>query len=231
MNDKLSDYDFADFGSSHGGSLNYARKIFNGKHGVGIDIDSAKVDAARSKGLEVIQGDLTQLEFPDDAFRFVTMMHFLEHLPTLAMARKCILTGVRTAREFVFIRQPWFSSDGYLASLGLKQYWSDWHGHPNRMDLLAFYQVLRQLPKDWEWDIYARSEVHDSTHSCIHPLSSPIDQHDYNPDVHPQKPVHHFTEPVFKETVCFIYRPDIDAEALAKKVKLLKLLQTSKNSF
>lgn len=227
MTEDFSAYDFADFGCSNGASIEQAQQLFQGGRGLGIDISESKVATARQSGFEVLQGDLTCLDVPDDAFRFVTMVHFLEHLPSLDLARKCIATGVRTARDFVFIRQPWFSSDGYLAQLGLKHYWSDWSGHPNRMDVLAFCLALRDLPKPWGWRIFGRYRIKDSSHESIHPLSSAQDQHAFDPEVHGRKPDVRFTQAVYKETACLVYRPTLDPATIMRKVSALEALQSS----
>lgn len=229
MIDKISGYEFADFGCSNGGSIQQAKKLFDARDGIGIDISPVKVARAKERGFNAIVGDLTNLDVPDDSFRFVTMVHFLEHLPSFEHAAKCIYTGVRAANEFVYISQPWFASDRFLEKLGLKQYWSDWSGHTNHMDLADFYLALRCIPKKWSWRIYGRYPIVDSKHSSIHPLNSPRDQHEFDPEIHPVKPNIIFRENVFKETVCLIYRPDIDADRTMSAVSSLTLLLSSES--
>lgn len=221
-------FDFADFGCSNGASIAQAQGVFGGGRGLGIDISGTKVANARAQGLEVLQGDLTKLEVPDEAFRFVTMVHFLEHLPSFDLACKCIATAVRTSRDFVFIRQPWFSSDAYLATLGLKLYWSDWSGHTNRMDVLDFYLALRDLPKpDWQWRIYGRYMIKGADDPSIHPLGSGQDQHAYDAAYHGAKSDVDFSQPVFKETVCVLCRPELDPSEVMSGVSSLTPLLRS----
>ncbi|HUF56148.1 MAG TPA: sulfotransferase, partial [Thermohalobaculum sp.] len=220
-------YDFADFGCSNGKSIAEARKQFGGTRGIGIDISAEKVRSARAGGFEVMQGDLTRLEVPDRAFRFVTMSHFLEHLPSPALAARCIETAVRTSREFVFIRQPWFATDGYLATLGLKQYWSDWRGHTNRMDPLDFYLAFRDLPEAWRWRVYGRYRIADSGHESLIPIGAPTNQHQYDPARHGPKPEARFDRPVYKETVALLCGPGVDFHAVEKRLSYVEPLVTS----
>lgn len=220
-------YDFADFGCSNGKSIAEARKQFGGTRGIGIDISAEKVERARAGGFEVMQGDLTRLHVPDRAFRFVTMSHFLEHLPSVALARRCIETAVRTSREFVFIRQPWFATDGYLATLGLKQYWSDWRGHTNRMDPLDFYLAFRDLPATWRWRVYGRYRIADSGHESLIPIGAPTNQHQYEPARHGPKPEVRFDRPVYKETVALLCGPAVDFHAVEKRISYVEPLIAS----
>ena len=48
--------------------------------------------------------------------------------------------------------------------------------------------------------IFFQSEIEDSSHAAVHPLSSPKDQHQWDPKEHDPKPDHKFTFPVFQET-------------------------------
>ena len=52
------------------------------------------------------------------------------------------------SKDFVFIQQPYFDADSYLFKKGLKLFWSDWRGHPNRMTSLDFNLLLRDLKKN-----------------------------------------------------------------------------------
>ena len=102
-----------------------------------LDINPKKVAAARAAGFDAKVADLTKLD-PEDigTVRFVIMSHFLEHLPDCKAAQACIESACGIAEKFVIIRQPYFDADGYLFSLGLKLYWSDWAGHPYHMSSL-----------------------------------------------------------------------------------------------
>jgi hypothetical protein len=205
----LAGYDFVDFGSSKGGSIEFSKQKLGGTRGLGLDIDAQKIATSRAAGFDVEQADVTQLD-PSKVgtTRFVTMMHFLEHLNGVSFAEKCIVSAVNIADEFVFIRQPFFDADDYLAALGLKLYWSDWHGHRNHMKIAELRSVLDDLllrKQIRRYIIFRRTPVEDSNDPCVHPASSPRNQHDWQAGKHPPKPFFKFHVPVFREIGAVIH--------------------------
>jgi hypothetical protein len=204
----LAPYDFVDFGCSSGGSIAFAMDRLGGRRGLGLDISPAKVNAARAAGFNVEVADVSTLD-PDliGTVRFVVMAHFLEHLPGRKAALACIASACRIAEEFVYIRQPYFDADGYLLSLGLKLYWSDWTGHPYHMSSLDLHNGLHAMLTKNEiarFLIFFRSEIRDSHDAALHPLSSSRDQHAWEAGVHGSKPEHEFPLPVYRETGAII---------------------------
>lgn len=197
-------FDFLDFGCSQGGSIKLAQSLFGQGRGLGLDIDPAKVATAREAGYDAMVADLTDPKVRHNLVRYVMLSHFLEHLPGLRTAEQAVTSAVRAAREFVYIAQPWFDSDGYLFKHGLKVFWSDWHGHPNRMTSFDFHYILeslRQREAISGYRIFARDRIQTSRNSAVHPLASPRNQHAYDAKVHPPKPkrVVLFREPVYSE--------------------------------
>lgn len=171
-----SDLDFFDFGCSAGANIHYIQTLDPTLRGLGIDIDQKKVDQATAKGFYAINFDILKLP-PQKQVSFVTMAHFLEHLPSAKLAEAMIKRGIEVAREFVLIRQPWFDSDGALLMQDLKFYWSDWHGHPNRITSLDFYLSLkRELVKGsiCGFEIFGRTPVTSTTDNSLIPLNAPI---------------------------------------------------------
>src|SRR5687767_8260464 len=78
----LLGYDFFDFGCSTGGNIKFIKSIIPEAKGLGIDIDHKKIDEAKSNGQDAITFDI--LSIPDvKSVEFVTMSHFLEHLPNV----------------------------------------------------------------------------------------------------------------------------------------------------
>lgn len=225
------EYDFLDLGSSEGGSLSLAKAKLGGERGIGIDRSPEKVRTAKSKGFEVIQADALDLHGYPNAVSFVTMNHFLEHLPGIREARQCIEAASVVARDFVFIKHPWFDSDGELFRLGLKLYWSNWRGHPNHMTTLELHECISSIRDVDRWAIYGRDQIFDSIHSAIHPVASPDDQHAWEADIHPPKPTVEFNFPVYRETVCLIQMAgsNIDANLLLKGFSGLQLIHESSN--
>ena len=198
----LRDYDFIDFGCSKGGSIAFAKKAFKAKRGIGIDISPEKVAVARDAGFDAMLADARTLTAHPRAVSFVTMMDFLEHVPSVKDARTCIIAATTVARDFVFIRQPWFDTDGYLFSLGLKLFWSDWRGHPNAMTSLEIHNILSRHPNVERFRMYGSIPITSSADPAVHALTSPVDQHDWSAEIHPPKPHLHFDTPVYRQIVC-----------------------------
>lgn len=114
--------DFLDFGCSSGSSIKFAKERFGAERGVGIDIDPVKVAKTRDLGFEAIEADASALKLPPKSVSFCIMSHFLEHLPGLRVAQKCISSACRVSRDFVYIKPPWFDADFDLWKLGYKVY-------------------------------------------------------------------------------------------------------------
>lgn len=184
-----TDLDFFDFGCSDGANIKYVQSVDSTMRGLGIDVDQKKIDLATAKGFSAINFDILSLPRHKQV-SFVTMSHFLEHLPSVKMAEAMIKRSVDVARDFVLIRQPWFDSDGALLLQDLKFYWSDWHGHPNKMTSLDFYCCLRRALAEGSicsFEIFGRTPVESSTDNSLIPLSAPVDQHRYDRDRHGEK--------------------------------------------
>lgn len=202
----LSQYDFVDFGCSAGGSIRLMERRFGGR-GIGFDIDPAKVEKTRAAGYDAEVMDLMQLDPRGiGTTRFAVMYHFLEHLPTLKMARQCILSACLVAREFVLIQQPYFDADPYLFRNGLKLYWSDWGGHPLPMTSLQLHRcILPLLGKRAKRAVIGfRTRLAGSEVPEVHALQSTPDQHGWEQDKHPPKPAMQFDFPVYKNTSAVI---------------------------
>ena len=225
------EFDFIDFGCSKGGSLSFGKSRLGGKRGLGVDIAPAKVQQARAAGFDACLADVRKLSMHPGKVQFVTMIDFLEHVPSISDAARCVEAACTVASKFVFIRQPWFDSDGYLCSLGFKLYWSDWTGHPNAMTSLEFHRVMNRLPKVKRWRLYGRRPIRNSIDPAVHPLASPADQHEWVSGQHPPKPEVTFTQPVFSQIGCIAIlqdNPDLLAE-LERRAKWDRMLFDSKN--
>lgn len=219
--------DFIDFGCSKGGSISFGQKRFGALHGLGIDIDQSKVIAAEAAGYDAINYDIHKI--PDEKLvRFVTMSHFLEHVPILSDVKTFIRKACQVSNEFVYIQQPFFDADTYLFERNFKLFWSDWKGHPNRMTTLEMWLLLRDLKNEGlpiTFSLHAYKPILNSLDPTIHPLSSPIDQFDYSSDIHPSKGhVVQFEENVFRELICLITLPDCDHEEQLKKLRFDRTL-------
>jgi hypothetical protein len=200
---RLDDYDYVDFGCSSGGSMQFARERLGGGKGVGLDIDPKKVAASRAAGFDAHVADVAKLDPRTmGRTRFAVMAHFLEHLPNVELAAKCIESAVRVADEFVFIRQPYFDADEYLAALGLKLYWSHWRGHKNHMKARDFHAILDAMlerRRFRRYMLFYRTKIINSDDPAVHPETSPIDQHGWDASKHGPKPYYKFQYPVYRE--------------------------------
>jgi len=216
------DFDFLDFGCSRGGSIAMAKALFSANRGLGIDVNPDKVKQALEAGHDAIVYNI--LALPNEPLvRFCIMSHFLEHVPDQNQVLAFLRKASAVSREFIFIRQPYFDADGYLFRHALKLYWSDWHGHPNRMTTLQFYTALRTMRESREignFSIHFRGPIQSSMHEAVHPITSPIDQHNYDPLKHPPKPKYvQFDYPVFSEVFVFISKAGTDHYYFFGKVK------------
>ncbi|MDE0442167.1 MAG: class I SAM-dependent methyltransferase [Gammaproteobacteria bacterium] len=203
----LGDYDFLDIGSSKGGSIDFAKNQLGGKRGLGVDINPANIEHLRRRGYDCLLGDITEMTFPAKSVRFAVMNHVLEHLP-LHKVYKAVHCAKTVATDFIYIRGPYFDSDAYLRRHGLKFYWSDWHGHTCHVTTSLLRAVLRRLQLE-DFLILGRTPVNDSLDDSIHPLDSPIDQHQYDPREHPPKPTVGFDPPLHREVVCLVRLRDV----------------------
>ena len=199
----IADYDFIDFGASKGGCIDFAKARLGGKNGLGIDKDPTKIEQMRRLGYDCINADITELNLPCESVRFVTMSHFLEHLPNLDAVRRALKSAAEVASDFLFIQGPYFDADEYLAARELKFYWSDWHGHSCHLTSTQLASILDRLMLR-EYVIMARRPVVDSDDTCIHPLESPRNQHHYMPGTHPHKPFLTFDRRLYREMVCLV---------------------------
>jgi hypothetical protein len=193
----VSAYDFVDFGAGIGGSIEYCQNVFDVDRGLGIDLNPRKVAAARAAGWDVVLGDARAI--PEDAsVQFVSMLDFLEHLPTFADVFETLAVARRIASEFIFIRHPSFEDEAYLRSLGLKHYWADWPVHRSHVLLSDFVEMFHELSLPYSY-VDFKDPVWSSDHPSIVPLKAPSGQTSYDPAVCGPKPQVEFGKPVYRQ--------------------------------
>lgn len=224
----LSRYDVVDFGCSNGLSLQFAFDNLGCESGIGIDIDPRKVAAARERGFEAEVADLTGAEAFEGRARIAVMSHFLEHVPSAAMAAQIIATAAKVTSEYFLIRQPWFDCDGPLAAMGLKLYWSDWRGHSNHMTSLQLYLALRRLRLAGEiasFSIFGHLPVAHSSHEVIVPLTRPGEGQKYDAEKDAPKPQQDLGFACYREIVALAgVSPAVDTKVLPKPFRDYHLL-------
>lgn len=214
----FADYDYLDFGASAGGSMEFAQAAWGPARGLGLDFDPAKVEQARTAGHACEVVNVVQAELPEDCVRFVVVNHLLEHLHNPDEVRRVVLNAVRAAREFVFIRGPWFDADPYLTRMELTFYWSAWDHHRCHVTAMMLNGILKNMPVP-TWRLYGHDPIDSSAHYAIHPVESPRNQHHYRPRFG-YKPEVAFSPPLFRELVCMAYlTPDESAgQALLRHI-------------
>lgn len=176
----LSDYTFADFGASNGGSLKWASEKFGGR-GLGIDLDPAKIASLKAKGFDCVEADITTLDVADNSVKYVVMMDFLEHLPSVELAKKCVDTAVRIASEFVYIVGPDFSHADYLKDHDLIKYYADWSGHTLHHTPKEF-GVFLSGHKTHDTRVVQFERMYDSFDQAVLPVVTPRNHGVYNPE-------------------------------------------------
>ena len=196
---ELQEADFLDFGCSNGSSMVFAKQRFGASKGIGIDIDPVKVAKARGAGFEAMEADASALRLPPGIVSFCVMSHFLEHLPGLRVAEKCIASACNVARDFVYIRHPWFDADYDLWKLGYKFYWSDWSGHTANIGAAQLDMLLRRAGAK-AWTLYGLKPIIDLNDQAIVPLNAPINTLEQAND-RPSTPL---AFPAFKELAALI---------------------------
>jgi len=187
-------HDAVDFGCSKGGSLKFACTALGASNPVGIDIDPKKVRITTDAGFKAAVCDGTSFvkSLRPNCVRFCTMMHFLEHLPSKSHVLKAVESAVHIAEKYVFIRQPWFDADDYLASIGCKFYWSDWSGHTCHVLMKDMLDIISTIGANSNVtlyvNIYGRGPVCSSTSDLILPLGAGRNLHAYERSRDGEKP-------------------------------------------
>jgi SAM-dependent methyltransferase len=198
-------YDFIEFGCGDGRSMSFAMEHFDAKRGLGIDLSPHKIALARAAGCDVEHGDVTKLHGVPNAVRFVQMKHFLEHLDGRETARRCIESACVVAKEFVYIKGPWFDADSYLFRHQLKLYWSDWVGHGFHLSAHDLQRILSPISKVRRFAIFGVSPIRASNNPALLPLSAPPDCYDgYDESIHGPKLQLTFQSPVYREVGCLV---------------------------
>lgn len=218
----LSAYDYIDLGCSSGGSLKYGRDVLGGTSGLGIDIDPAKVEKTRQAGFDAEVMDATTLAGQPNCVSFITMIHFLEHLPNLQLVENCIRASIIASKDFVLFRQPWFDSDAELERVDCKFFWSDWRGHTCHLSTGDIARILVQHARDTEWAIYGYKTVNDTSDATIIPLSCDSNRHHYKPDIDPPKQTYLLEPQAFHEALTIVN--------ISGKYSTLKLVEKHKDS-
>jgi hypothetical protein len=189
-----SGYDFLDLGCKIGGSIGWAQRKYGGR-GLGVDFNLELVREAIENGYDAIHADALKLDFPPNSFRFISMMDFLEHLPSEVEVKQTLANCKRWARDFFFIHHPSFEDVDYLKTHNLKLDWTDWHGHPSGLTIRDFELLFNELGLD-NFTIERTRLIVNSMDDHIVPLDAPTDTVGYDEGLGPKKNIE-FDRPIY----------------------------------
>jgi len=192
--------DFIDLGCGIGGSIDWVRNRFGCETYLGIDSRISDVRTGINNGYNIILGDVTNddIIFPES--RFITMLHFLEHLKDEEAVEKVIKKSIESATEFIFIKGPYFDSKDYLKQFDLKLTWTDWLGHTTDVTKNSLEKIINKF--GLEFKIGFQYSILNSDSNEIIPISSPINTIVYDELLGVKKYVEF--EGVYREIYCFI---------------------------
>ncbi len=198
-----------DLGCGPGRGLDAAVRRY-GVEGVGIDLNRRKVVDAQARGLAVYRADITELDPADfPAVKYINLDNVLEHLPSLDLVEDILERSCRIASQLVAIRHPSFEDEEYLASLGFKQYWTDWPKVHTAHVLLRELAAMANRIGVYRMIVNPIRRAVDSNDPTILPLNAPPNQFRvdrsvgaantgaYDPTRHDPKPLVTFDRPVY----------------------------------
>lgn len=225
--DQIRDnFDFFDFGCKVGSSSHLCKEILSGKKGLGIDINPEYVNSLNNNGGDVMLGDITNLQLPNDIVDFCCISHVLEHLPSIDHVNKAIAEALRLSRNFVYVVGPYFDADEYLCDNNLKFFWSDWTWHPTHVKSEDIINSIKKANIKCKTQLWGRILITASDSQDILPLSAPNNQHFYDPERHGPKNLISFDIPLFKEISAIIIKnPTFEMGMRIQKLKLHTLLR------
>lgn len=192
--------DFIDFGCGTGGSIDWDKNRFGGDNYIGIDNRLSNVQIAINKGYNVILGDITNDNLKLPQSRYITMLHFLEHLKNEQEVEKVIKKSIELSTEFIFIKVPFFDGNDYLKELGFKLTWTDWIGHPVSVTSNMLKKICEKF--ELQYNIGNIHPIKDSFSNEIVPYSAPVDTIYYEEKLG-QKNYIKFDN-IYRETYCFV---------------------------
>ena len=168
---------------------------FSPEQGLGLDINKNHVDKFIQTGNHGIVGDARNLPFVDNSFELVILSRVLEHMSDEQTGFKTLDECIRVASKTVFVCLPFFDEDNYLYSLGLKTFYSDWHGHKNKVTLSS----LKSYLGDQSYEVKMIRKFEDCSANEIIPISAPMNSMEYNLQLHGEKNSVKFDRDIWRE--------------------------------
>jgi len=212
--------DLLNLGAGSGSWLLHEARRLGVDHPIGVDRNHSKVARAQADGLPVYEADFTQLDPADfPAVRIVVFDNVLEHFPSLAAVEEVFDRACAMASHVVYIRHPSFEHEEYLASYGVKQYWTDWPGVHTTHVRLHDFVTMAERNHVYDFAVRPLKRAVDSDDPTMLPLDAPPNQRKsvrglgaygvYDEPVHGPKPHIVFDRPVyFAFDIFFFLRHD-----------------------
>ena len=123
---------------------------------------------------------------PDNSVNYVTMMNFLEHLPSPQIAERAIDSAIRIASDFVFMLGPNFDHAHYLKKFAVRKYFSAWSGHTWEHTVQELRDIISKH-KNCSCLLIENGRLEDTYSSILVPIKTPRNSGLYNPEVHGEK--------------------------------------------
>lgn len=193
--------DGVDLGCGIGGSIEWAMHRFGGNRYLGFDSDAFDVKEARWHGFNAELADITHNKFIIPECRFITSLHTLEHLKDEDAIFKLLQKCVNSAKEFVFIKVPFFDEMDYLESLGVRLTWTNWITHTTAVTSAMLIRLLQRLQVGGV--VGFLDPVENTLSKEIIPFDSPVDTL-YYPDELRDSKISMPLVNIYRETYCYI---------------------------
>ena len=221
-------FDYLDFGTHKGGGLDWGLSL-GGRRGLGVELNDEKVLHALRSGYYVLSYDVFKIPIDEAPIvDFAVCRHVLEHMPNIHVVALIIERLRKFVRHYIYIEQPDFSQERYLAGLGLKLQGSYLKGHACPMQ-------TRELVKIF-WDVGFDNFVVGGIRRCAGSDSQYIHRADVAPrtvgkwrEGDPPKPSVKFDRPVFRDIIAVLGKhSDVDIFSVAKLCKMEEVFLESK---
>lgn len=198
----VNQFDFIDFGAKYGKMRDYCGKVFGTSNGLHIEIVEKYIDKMEEDDIPCIQADITNLNFEKNCVDFSVCTHTIEHLPDLDHVEKVMKSAFKVSKHFVLFTWPFFDEDKYLKEKGFIPFWSTWAGHVTKLKTIDFAKICHSLGKTPKF--YFRDKIHDSNHTSILDIKSPINSGPYVEGESLPKEMKVFDRDIYYEVGAFI---------------------------
>ncbi|MDP6980557.1 MAG: hypothetical protein QF570_18485 [Myxococcota bacterium] len=115
------------------------------------------------------------------------------------------------ATDFLYIHHPSFEAEHYLLSEGLLLYYHHWSGYTTHVTRDEFFAMFERLGLLQSF-VRPIQPIACSDHESILPSTTPINPHQYDPELHGEKPSLAFARPIPRHMEIFIALRPFSAE-------------------